>query len=347
MRTTRRLLLQTACAAPALSLAPPLFAEEAGGVDHAGVAHRAVEQSILPAADRLAEAARALAGASASDALADWRPPFQAALDAWAGAAHLRFGATEEESRAFAIAFWPDTRGRTQRALTRFIAAEDPSIDDPEAFARASVAVRGLTALERLLYAEEPLTGYRLRLARAIALDLARTTEALAARWRDPYAGLLLSAGAPENPLYFTPEEATIELFKALNTGLEVTGDLRLGRPLGTFDRPRPRRAEFWRAGASLRLVRVSIAALEAYYATVFAPELSAEADARIKTVFARAARDAAAAPEPLDQAVTAPQTRLQIEAIKVSVDAIRAEIGLTLGPALGAGVTFNSLDGD
>lgn len=346
----------SACAAGALGSRATAQAK----LDHAALAERAVRYHVIPSFEYLEATARALAlsVSAAGRTPADMKSPanlllmggaLRMALEAWGGAGHLRFGATEEEGRAFAIAFWPDTRGRTARTLSRMIAEEDPIIDDPDAFARGSVAARGLFAIEHLMFdpGAAPLEGYRARLLEAVASDVARTAAELLERWRSPYSEHLLSAGAPDNPLYRTREEATLELYKAVIGGLEFNADMRLGRPLGAFDRPRPRRAEAWRSGASLDILAFSMQSLEIFYRVAFEPiHGAADVDA-IRAAFASVHRDIERAPAPLHEAMSSPRTRVQIEALQQKIDRLRATFAEATGPLIGASVSFNSLDGD
>ncbi|MCI4663315.1 MAG: imelysin family protein [Neomegalonema sp.] len=347
MLISRRRLLATAAALP---LAPPVASAQevraSADIDHKALARRAVDGQIYPKSALMAAATTRLHTEIAAGN--DPKPAFNAAFDAWVAMDFLRFGATEEANRNFALLFWPDKKGRTPRLLSRLIAAEDPVITDPAAFARQSIAARGLMAMEHLLYGADaqPLSGYRRQLAVAIAGDMALTAKTLAARWRDPYGPLLITAGAPKNPLYFKPQESTLELFKALMGGVEYLKDMRLGRPLGGYDRPRPKRAEAWRSNRSLRNISLSITALHEFYRAVFAPILSLEQQARIDAAFRSAAKEAADAPSPLHEAVSQPGARLQIEAIQTRIARLREETG-AIGEAIGAGVTFNSLDGD
>ena len=231
-------------------------------------------RTILPGFERLAAATGALA--EAAEAACAGEGPIEAgpvkagfddAFDAWIGVEAFRFGPAQEDNAGFALAFWPDTKGSTPRTLGAMIAAEDPVVDDPAAFAGLSVAARGFFALDWLLF--DPAAGaieagsYRCRLLVAITRDMAATSERMLARWRDPWAGILTSAGAPGNPVYFAPEESSKALYAALTEALQADIDLRLGRPLGTFERPQPRRAEAWRSGRSLRNVNASLVALQ------------------------------------------------------------------------------------
>ncbi len=44
---------------------------------------------------------------------------YHAAFDAWIKTSHLRFGPSEVNDRAFALAFWPDSRGQYPRRWRR------------------------------------------------------------------------------------------------------------------------------------------------------------------------------------------------------------------------------------
>lgn len=339
----------------AAAAASALWPRPAGAqpeIDHTALAARATAW-ILPAFEALAEAAAAFSDQAAAETGAAGRPDLEAAyhevFDAWCRVGHLRMGPLEEEGRVFGVAFWPDTRGRTQRAIDDLVRAEDPIVDDAAAFGGGSVAARGLFAVDYLMFDPDaaPIDGYRQRLLAAIARDLAATTATVAARWRDPYADLFATAGAPDHPLFRSRAEATLEIFQALNDGLEFNADVRLARPLGTFERPRPRRAEAWRSGRPLRNLVVSMRALRSYASEAFAPALSAADAAAVDERFAQAVAAAEAAPAPMVDAVRDPGERIRIEALKNRITTARRVVVERIGGAVGAGVTFNSLDGD
>ena len=126
---------------------------------------------------------------------------------------HLRFGPLEEDNPGFAIAFWPDTKGATPRTLggadrrprTRWSTI-------PAAFAAG--LGRGARALRARLPALRP--GRAAGRGRGLPLPAAggdhratspRPRRSVLARWRDPWAGYLTSAGAPDNPVYLAPDE--------------------------------------------------------------------------------------------------------------------------------------------
>ena len=337
----------------------PAAAQVDAGIDHAAIARRALNEVIMPGFEKLADATETLR--AEADAACSGEGPiepepvkdaYNRAFDAWIGVEQFRFGPTEENNARFALAFWPDTKGATPRTLETMIADEDPVVDDPAGFRDVSVAARGFFALDYLLYDPDakPIEAgtYRCRLLRAIARDMATTAGNILAGWRDTWGEVLTTAGDEDNPVFLTPEESTKALYSALTDSLQADIDLRLGRPLGTFDHPQPRRAEAWRSGRSLRNVRQSLEALRAYTATVFAPALpkrDAEAvDGGFDAALAAADRVQG---EPIDVAVATTQGRVRVEALQDAVARVQEQIAEHVGPPLGVTSGFNAMDGD
>ncbi|MEX0351345.1 MAG: imelysin family protein [Paracoccaceae bacterium] len=305
-----------------------------------------VDGHILPGFQTLAQRTQALKAASA-EGCTGLEAPYHDAFDAWMGVSHLRFGPSEVEDRAFAIAFWPDTKGFTPKSLSALIADQDPAVKDPAQFAEVSVAARGLFALEFLLYDAQLSTAgddaYRCDLIRAIAEDMDRIAVDILSDWTPHYAALLISPSSDSR--YRSDDEAAQELFKALSTGLQFTSDTRLGRPMGTFDKARPKRAEARRSERSLRNVILSLSALRELAAQLAEgyPGTAAELDAAFDRSIALAER----LEDPDFAGVATPQGRFRVEALKNSIDEIRAITATQLGPQLGVAAGFNSLDGD
>lgn len=307
---------------------------------------RAVTAHILPAVGRFSAGTRALADSARADCRAEaLRPAYQAAFDRWMGISHLQFGPLEAGGRNLAIAFWPDTRGMVAKSVDRLIRDADPVVDDAVAFADISVAGRGLFALERVLYDVEFSAygpdSYTCRYVIALAVDLERMGQELMADWR-AYAPLMTGAGQAGTTTYLTPTEAARALFTALTAGLDVTGNQRLGRPMGTFDKPRPGRAEAWRSGRSLRNVTLSLAALRG-----LADALADGPVPATDAAFAAAQAQAAALDDPVLAGVGDPTGRLRVEVLQQKVDLVAQAVGQEIGPALGVGAGFNALDGD
>ena len=309
---------------------------------------------ILPGFGAFAEAAILLDTVASAGCAADQptdhtalHAAYHASFDAWLQISHLRFGPTETEDRAFAIAFWPDTKGFSPKALGGLIAAQDPIVQDPDAFSESSIAGRGLYALDYLLFddvmRDQGTAAYRCALLQAITQDMARNAQAMSTDWQARYAAALTHPS--ETGVYAREEDVVRTLFTALSTGLQFTSETRLGRPLGTFDRPRPRRAEAWRSDRALRNVVLSLGALETLATTLAkdAPEIAAA----LAADFARAQDRLSDLDDPNFAQVSDPAQRLKVEIAQQAIDQIRTRVTTELGPALGVAAGFNALDGD
>lgn len=310
----------------------------------------ALETHILPGFDALAGTTGALADEAAKDCAptsGPLRAAYNEAFDAWARVSHLRFGPTETGNRAFALAFWPDPRGKTPAALRRLIDEADPARLTAEGFAEVSIAARGFYALEFLLFDDEVAAqgdaAYRCALTRAVAADIARTARAIEEDWRGGYAETLRAPGASAR--YRDETEVAQELFKALTGGLEFTADARLGRPLGALLKPRPARAEARRSGRSLRNVTLALTSMEAMAAALATgrPDIRSA----LRQAFETPLDQAAKLDDPVFAGVATPAGRLKVEILQQSVKAARIAVLDLLGPALGVGEGFNALDGD
>ncbi|MFN5996652.1 MAG: imelysin family protein [Paracoccaceae bacterium] len=319
MRHTARSLL----AAAVLATATPASADTAA----------VVQDHIRPGFTAFANAARVLANIDSCDPDV-LRGAFEGVYDTWMPVAHLTLGPAEEDGRGLAVLYWPDPKGsgwKAQRALL----AESPTA---EVMAQQSVAARGLPALERLLFPAEPLEG-ACPLIQVTADDLAVTAAALAPGW-GPYGDLMLTAGQPGNDRFLTSEEATQALFTQLATGLESLADRRIGRPLGTFDKPRPDLAEARASHRSIRNITLALAALKD-----LAAKLSPDSPKTL-AAFDHAIGLAEAMDPDIDR-ITDPQAWLRLEVLQQAVRTTRDTAIAELGPALGVELGFNSQDGD
>ncbi len=309
-----------------------------------------VNEHILPRFEMLADKSADLAQVAQRDCAARSEPlrdAYANAFDAWIAASHLRFGPTEIDDRAYALAFWPDSRGYTPKTLKTLIRTKDPIVQKVEDYAEVSISARGFYALEFLIYdpvlSVEGEDQYRCDLVQTIAEDISFLAENIYMDWKSEYARSMIMPSLAGR--YISEEEAVQELFKALSTGLQFTSDMRLGRPLGTFDRPRPRRAEAWRSGRSLHHVTISLSALRDI-ALKLAP-LGSPLERRVGLAFDRALSQLAKLDDPVFASVAKVQTRIKVEIIQQSVDSIREIVRDELGPELGVIAGFNAMDGD
>ncbi|WP_151717851.1 imelysin family protein [Gemmobacter serpentinus] len=295
----------------------------------------AVQDHILPGYARFTEATRALADidSCAGDTLRDG---WNAAYDAWIGVAHLRLGPVEDDGRVLAIAFWPDPKGIGAKQTAAAFRKADPALLTPEQIAEQSVAFRGLTGMERLIYADTPPEGYACDLALALADDLARMAAEVEAGWRSGFAQALTHPG--KDGRYHSEAEARQAMLTALVTGVEFNADTRIGRPLATFDIPRPERVESRLSGRTMRNIALSLAATRDLAQTLYAKDSLTDA------AFAKAE---AMVPRVDLAQVADPQQWLKAEILAQSIHAIRDAAMAEIAPALGTGIGFNAADGD
>ncbi|PWE28796.1 signal peptidase [Maritimibacter sp. 55A14] len=326
---------------PVLTLLLALAPAAQAGID------AALDRHVLPRTAAFAGATGALAATAEDDCTAAaLRLEYQAAFDAWMGIAHLRLGPLEENGRALAIGFWPDKRGMVGDAVARLLAARDPAVGNPDDFAGVSVAARGLFALERLLY-EPDLSdygpdAYACVFSRAIARDLARMGTAIAREWSGGFAEAMRRPGKTGEAIFLNRREAAQALFTALVTGLEFNADQRLGRPMGSIDRPRPERAEARRSGRPLRNVILSLEALHE-----LGQGLGDGAMPETDAAFATALETARELDDPLFADAGTPSGRLKLEILQQRIEAAADAARREIGPALGVSAGFNATDGD
>lgn len=303
-----------------------------------------VTQDVIgPSYQRFAMQSAALAAAAEQDCDAEaLRAPYQTAWDAWARIGFFRLGPVEEDGRALAISFWPDPKSsgrRTQQAIAR---DNPPLLDDAEAFAGVSVAARGFSGLERLLYPPglDGAPDVLCRMRRATAADLARMSAEIAAAWPE-FAETLRRAGQEGNDRYLTADEAQQAIFTQIITGLDYAADTRMGRPMGTPEQPRPERAESRASGRSLRNLALSLQGIRDMALALY-PDASRSAAA-----FDAALSRAESLDDPVFDGAAEPEGRRQLIALQRAIRQTRNIVEEEIGQALGLTLGFNSLDGD
>lgn len=305
----------------------------------------ALDDHILPGFAAFETAATELAEAAAADCRpAAVAPAYHTAFDAWLAVSDIRIGPSE--TGALSLSFWPDPRGSTGRTLARLIADEDPVARDAQGYADVSIAARGFFALDMVLFdpgfAGYDPDSYTCDLVATIADDIARQAGALSDAWAGGFAATLRQAGAAGNATYLTGDEALRALYTQVLSSLEFTADTRLVQPMGTFDRPRPARAEARRSGRPLRNVLLATEAAHAL-ATALADHDLPRTDA----AFARVRDAAGQVTDPAFQDITDPQARIRVEALQRAIRDLSNAIEVEIGEPLGIAPGFNSQDGD
>jgi len=333
---------------------------------YAALNKAAIERHILPRYDALVTATAGLNGAAkaycaapVSKPIDDLQAAFGQTMDAWQDIQHVRFGPIDWFFRSQRVAFWPDPRNTIGKQMAELLSKYQSGSVDPELLAKGSVATQGLPALERLIFGDDagklksgPDAAYRCSYVEAIAINLAQMAKETRAAWKEggdkAFAAVMQDYNKPDAP-YREPQEATLELFKALYLAVELAADHKLARPLGaTLKDARPRLAESWRSERSLRNIYRNLSAAQDLYLNSFSAAVADKAaDAAIRDSFAKSVTATNAIKLPLETAVQDAKVRPQAEVLAAELLALKKLLGDRLPPALDIPVGFNALDGD
>jgi predicted lipoprotein len=316
------------------------------------LATRIIDRHVVPGYQALVDATARMdsqisewcTGAADGDAARD---AFADGFVAWARIQHIDAGPIQSFDRRFRMQFWPDPRSLTTRRLS---AALGHDVD----VSSASVAIQGFPALERLVVAAQPGDD-ACRLATAVARNIADISSAILEDWIKPggFREEMLKRGPAA--LFQTDAEALRALVSGVQASLQAVSDVQLGRPVGKEGgRPRPKRAEAWRTGLSLDLIRARLAAANAFYladgggldqALRTADQVNL-ADLVLRA-FAQTRATAGGITLPLMEVVTDPDGRRTIRHLMIEVRSLRALLSGDVAAALGIPFGFNRMDGD
>ncbi|TXH37903.1 MAG: hypothetical protein E6Q98_06190 [Rhodospirillaceae bacterium] len=281
--------------------------------------------------------------------------------DAWMRAQLLRFGPLSQEQRMDRVEYWPERRSITDKQLAGLVGAADTAKLAPDVFARASVAVQGLGALERLIHDGDnplqrftdgsPAATYRLALVAAIADNLHRIAHEALADWQALEPKL---AKGDQAGLAATPMEATGQIYAGLLTTMQIVGDQKIGLPLGkSIDLAKPKMAEQRRAGRSLQNIALNLKAVRHAVtgkdAGSFASFLGAtDIEPRLSAAFDECDIALADIKQPLPDAVVDDKGgRRKVEMFYVKLNLVRDILTQEMPGAIGITLGFNDLDGD
>ena len=332
--------------------------------DYARVNAALVENHVLPRYRRLAETTAGFA-AAAKDFCADGpktdparlRKSFDAAMSAWMGAHHLRFGPVEHFARVQRFHFWPQARGKVTRAVDRALALDDAGLA-PVRFARSNAAAQGFPGTERLIFDERFLAdGKGCRLLLAVTGNLRRMAAGIVADWTGgdlPFAPIVRRPG-PDNGVFRDHRDATLAFFRSLHDGLQFIVDVRLKPVLGAGpETARPHLAESRLSGRSTQNVVDSLTALKALYLGEGGPALGdltvavdPKLDGLMKKAFRATLKTARSVAGPLERVAADPALRPKVSKLLLQSRALKQIVRDRLSKALGLAVGFNALDGD
>lgn len=306
-----------------------------------------IDDHIVARHAAFASSTAALAATTKQDCTAQSvTPAYHTAFDDWVAVSHIRFGPIEDGGEGLAVAFWPDKKGMIPKILNRMIKDQDPVVFDATAFAKHSIAARGFFALEQMLFdpkfSDYPKDSYGCALTQAIATDLSRIAAKTYEGWITGYADTLRDAGSAGNGVFLTDKEGAQALYTNLLGGLEYIDIQRLGRPLGNFEKPRPKRAEARRSLRSLRNITVSLLSLQEM-TRLLADGQTPETD----ELFVTTLRYAAGLDDRIFENLNETSAKFKLSSLQQMVGTIHEAAAAELGMHLGVGAGFNALDGD
>ncbi|MEH6579830.1 MAG: imelysin family protein [Amphritea sp.] len=320
---------------------------------------------IVPGYQRFAAASRALETASQQlckqpdmQQLQRVQQAFQDTMDGWQKIQHLQFGPIENLMRNFSIQFWPDKKNLTSKQLNHLLAEQNPDTLQPDYFRSASIAVKGLPAMERLIFngkGVEPFrnNSYHCRLNAGISSYLATMGRETADEWRN-FSNAFVTPGDGIS-YYDDNQEAAIDLMKSLVEPVEVIRDLKILRPLGNkAGRVKPRRTESWRSQHSLRNIQLNISSLHSLYSGTGntsvrqlleqqgGQTLANDIDIQFDTIEQQLGQ----VPAPISASLKQPQTQQQFRQLAAELKILHQQLS-TVTQLLNIQLGFNSRDGD
>lgn len=325
--------------------------------------HSLVEEHILPryrmlqnSSARLAASTQALCLQPELRQLEQVQSDFHQTMDAWQAVQHIQFGPIETLMRNFSMQFWPDRKNLIGKQLSQLLQAQDPHTLSVGYLYKASIGVKGLPALERLLFsgtlADVENNSYRCQLSQTIAAYIAENSLATLTEWSDDYSHSIARAGSNESD-YESHQEAAVDMMKSLVEPIEAIRDQKILRPLNDGGQVRPRRTESWRSQRSLRNIQLNIASLKDLYSgttnsldSLLREQGRAPQADNISTLFNSIEAQLTTVQAPLVDRLSQAETVKQLLQISNALQQLDRELSaemITLDIQLG----FNSRDGD
>lgn len=282
----------------------------------------------------------------------------------WAQVEFIRFGPASFLLRHERVNHWPERRNAVGRAVSTLIAHPDAEALTPKKFIRASVAVQGLPALERLLFTqesawqsptEEDAIAWRCAIGQAIATNLATISTDIVNDWKEATGPLAQAKAGQSHALYFTDaSDLGRRLLTDQVSGFQIMGDIKLALPRGTTlaegEAPivKSGKLEAWRSGQSKANLLANLGAMKAMtYAWGTISTWSAAQQADLATAFEKTRTSFDALPDNMKEALEAGTAQAPIEQALIDLRLLRAQVATILPKSLELTLGFNALDGD
>lgn len=282
---------------------------------------------------------------------------FRAVGDRWAQVSFISFGPVAEGLRSDRFNFYPDRRQSVGRALQDALKGPDDDRFTADRFTRLSVAVQGLPALERLLFApdaaakltKDASAARRCVLGTAIALNLFAIASDIRFGWGDANPALVAQVRREHAP--GVPVGDATQLLTAMLADLaaayQSVVDLNLLSVMGrSLDHVRPLAGEGRRSGREAEIIRLQVESANSLL-RLLAAGLPDSTQSRVLKILAAAQSAADALPTDLGAAAADPLRRPTLEKAVAAFKVAQRTIVDPLAQRLGVPLGFNALDGD
>lgn len=223
-------------------------------------------ESFSASADSLAKATKLLCTAPNVAHLEEAKLAFSKNVHDWQQLQWLNFGPVTYFMRYYAYEYWPDKKGVTQRQL-RTLSSNPSTMTTPKFWTSASIAVRGMTAIESLLYHGDFDVISKTsdcEVLEAISRHHATTSYDVLTQWQQSKATEWIF---PEEGASGTPAHLVVEqLMQQWIEHMSVVKDSKLETPIGYKDQPNLKLAEFYRSEQSLPAIVTNLQAYRSLY---------------------------------------------------------------------------------
>ncbi|TYL47707.1 imelysin family protein [Marinomonas sp. IMCC 4694] len=277
----------------------------------------------------------------------------QNALD-WQRIQWLNFGPVTYFMRYYAFEYWPDKKGVTQRQLRTLVQGDPAVMEAPKFWTSASIAVRGLTAIESLLYHPdfEPVkSADHCQLLLKITRHHLDSASEVEKQWQGASAQDWVF---DEEGTGFDPESVALEQFlQQWIEHMSAVKDAKLETPIGYNTRENLKLAEFYRSDLPLKAIQRNLQSYgEIYHAGSpslyeIAQQTSPELAEQLELQLIKNRQLSQQLPDDFFQ-----PGRTQVERVELATPLVKSisnsQTYLTnLVTSLGFQIGFNSRDGD
>lgn len=316
-----------------------------------------VVQFIIPAYEALNSASRRLHNSTEKlcqspthESLEQSRKSFHQTMDAWQSVQNITFGPIEFSMRSHSMQFWPDKKNHIGKHLAALIASNKPELLNKDNFQKASISVKGLPAIERILFSKTALTEletnkFHCSVLTTISQNVESISSSLRTEWQEHMRKQF--ADAKQLDGYFEDDiDAATALLKTMIEPLEVIRDLKLKRPMGSaFGKEKFKRLESWRSQRSLRNIELNIRSLAQMFMRLEAL-LPVETFKDISLQYQQLNLAITQLNAPLEEAIRTDEGYQAALTISNKISTLHKDLETAI-TALGIHLGFNSRDGD